>query len=77
VKFVGAIGDKPGADVGAEAAKHFGTDDKAVSALRLTVAGGQTLKVKATLNVRYIPKLFTVMLGARSEMEFKQVNPGK
>jgi hypothetical protein len=52
-KFVAAIDERAGMEV----AKHLGTDDKAVSALRLTVDGGQTLKVKFTFNVRYVPKL--------------------
>ena len=54
VKFVGAIDER----AGVEAAKILGTDDKAANALRLTVEGGQTLKVKANLNVRYLPKMF-------------------
>jgi hypothetical protein len=71
VKLATAIDEK----AGAEAAKHLGIDDKAVSAFRLTVEGGQTLKVKATLNVRYLPKLLIV--GESAQGEFKQVNPGK
>jgi hypothetical protein len=39
-------------------AKLFGAEDKQLSWLRVTVEGGQTLKAKATLNVRYIPRLF-------------------
>jgi hypothetical protein len=52
---------------GVEAAKILGTDDKAANALRLTVEGGQTLKVKANLNVRYLPKMFfAATFGAES-----------
>jgi hypothetical protein len=57
-KFVATMDER----AGMESAKHLGTDDKAVSAMGLTVAGGQTLKVKLTFNVRYIPKLFMVFL---------------
>jgi hypothetical protein len=38
-------------------ARLFGTDDKQVNLLSVTVEGGQTLKAKATLNVRYLPRL--------------------
>jgi hypothetical protein len=41
-------------------AKHMGTEDKPVTMLRVTEEGGKTLKVKAVLNVRYIPKFFTI-----------------
>jgi hypothetical protein len=35
----------------------FGSDDKQVSLLRVNVEGGQKLKAKATLNVRYLLRL--------------------
>ncbi len=41
-------------------AKHLGTADKQVSMFRVTVEGGQALKVKMNMNVRYLPKLFIV-----------------
>jgi hypothetical protein len=58
VKFAAAIDERAGAEV----AKHLGTDDKAVSAMRLTAEGGQTLKVKFTFNVRYLPKLIMALV---------------
>jgi hypothetical protein len=55
-KFVTTIDERAGAMF----AKHLGTDDKAVSMFRLTVDGGQSLKVKITVNVRYLPKAFLI-----------------
>jgi hypothetical protein len=55
-KLVAAADEK----VGAEFPKHFGADDKPVTALRVTVEGGKELKVRATFNVRHLPKLFVV-----------------
>lgn len=52
-KLVTAIDEKAGAVF----AKHLGTEDRAVTPLRVTVEGGAELKVKATFNVRYLPKL--------------------
>ncbi|HEV3438121.1 MAG TPA: hypothetical protein VG122_12225 [Gemmata sp.] len=50
------IASMAGEQVAGMYAKFIGTDDKAVSMLRVTVEGGQTLKAKATVNVRYLPK---------------------
>jgi hypothetical protein len=55
-KLVAAFDENAAAMVG----KHLGTDDKAVSALRLSVEGGAALKVTAVMNVRYLPKFFLV-----------------
>lgn len=72
-KLVAAIDEKSGATI----AKLLGTDDKPVSAFRVTVEGGATLKVKATVNLRYAPKLLEGVLGSKAEAEFKPANPGK
>jgi hypothetical protein len=56
-KVVASIAGEQGAGM---FAKFIGTDDKAVSMLRVTVEGGQTLKAKATVNVRYLPKFILV-----------------
>lgn len=42
-------------------AKFIGTDDKTVRLLRVTVEGGQTLKVKTTVNLHYLPRF--ILLG--------------
>jgi hypothetical protein len=57
VKLVAAIDER----AGAEFAKHLGTEDKTVSAMRLTAEGGQALKAKFTFNVRHIPKIFVAL----------------
>jgi len=53
-KLIAAVGTEKEAT---EFARLFGTEDKQVSLLRVYVEGGQTLKAKATLNLRYIPRL--------------------
>lgn len=42
---------------GTEFAKHVGTEDKPLAALRVVVEGGQKLTAKVTMNVRLLPKL--------------------
>lgn len=42
---------------GEEFAKHLGVEDKSATFLRVTVEGGDKLTARATLNVRYLPKL--------------------
>ena len=64
-KFAAAMDERAGAEV----AKALGTDDKTASALKLTVAGGQNLKVTLTFNVRYIPQLMVTGAGARAEFQ--------
>jgi hypothetical protein len=54
-------------------ARILGTDDKTVSMLRVTVEGGQSLKVKATFNLRYLPRL--VLAGESANGTFKEVKP--
>jgi hypothetical protein len=55
-KFLAAVDEK----VGAEFPKHLGADDTLVTALRVTVEGGNELRVRAAVNVRYLPKLIVV-----------------
>jgi hypothetical protein len=69
-KFIGTVADEK---VAAAFAKALGTDDKAVTLFRVTVEGGQTLKAKATLNLRYIPKFFLV--GEAIEATAKPTRP--
>ncbi|MBA4189668.1 MAG: hypothetical protein C0467_16915, partial [Planctomycetaceae bacterium] len=52
-------------------AKFLGTDNKPVSALRVTVEGGAKLTVKATVNVRLLPRMFLV--GESSTTTFEKV----
>jgi hypothetical protein len=52
-KFVATIDEKAGAMVG----KHLGSENKTVSFFRVAVEGGQSLKVKMIMNVRYLPRL--------------------
>lgn len=40
----------------ADFAKLFGSDDKEISLLKVTVEGGKSLKARATLNLRYLPR---------------------
>jgi hypothetical protein len=69
-KFVATMDER----AGVEFAKILGVDDKAESALSLTVQGGQSLKVKVSLNVRYLPKLLMVG-GASARADFGAVPP--
>jgi len=52
-------------------AKFMGTADKTVSALKVTVEGGAKLTVKATVNVRILPKMYLV--GESSTSTFDNV----
>jgi hypothetical protein len=52
-------------------AKHIGTDDKQLTALRLTVEGGDKLTAKLTVSVRVLPKFF--ILGESVEETFEKV----
>lgn len=56
---------------GVEFAKYMGTEDKQVTALRLTAEGGEKFTAKLTLNVRVLPKVF--VLGASAESTFEKV----
>lgn len=65
-----AAGDPRG---GEEFAKIMGTADKPISAFRLSVAGGDKLTVKATMNVQIIPRVFVAGAGEKSEVQFEKV----
>jgi hypothetical protein len=53
-KWFDAIAGEQGANA---FARFIGTEDKQASMFRVTVEVGQTLKAKATVNLRYLPRL--------------------
>ncbi len=54
-------------------AKHLGTADKPVSAVRVSVEGGAKLTAKVSVNVRILPK--TIIVGENANSTFKEVGP--
>jgi hypothetical protein len=56
-KLIALMAGDQGADM---FARFVGIEDKAANMLRVTVEGGQTLKAKATVNLRYLPRFIVV-----------------